>query len=81
MRFENPRIRINTQRRQRIVGEDEFWSVLLILNQFMTKIPSDYIDLFLIHDPLSGTNRRLDTYKALMEAKATGKIRNVGVSN
>jgi len=47
----------------------------------MTKIPLDYIDLFLIHDPLSGTNRRLDTYKALMEAKAAGKIRNVGVSN
>lgn len=42
---------------------------------------SDYIDLFLIHDPLSGKTRRLDTYKALLEAKAAGKIRSVGVSN
>lgn len=43
--------------------------------------PSDYVDLFLIHDPLSGTERRLQTYKALLEAKENGKIRSVGVSN
>jgi diketogulonate reductase-like aldo/keto reductase len=41
----------------------------------------DYIDLFLIHDPLSGTQRRLETYKALSEARAAGKINSVGVSN
>ncbi|KAF7321818.1 hypothetical protein MKEN_00703700 [Mycena kentingensis (nom. inval.)] len=41
----------------------------------------DYVDLFLIHDPLSGTKRRLETHKALLEAKAAGKIRSVGVSN
>ncbi|KAF5370741.1 hypothetical protein D9758_001949 [Tetrapyrgos nigripes] len=40
-----------------------------------------YIDLFLIHDPYSGTLRRLETYRALVEAKAAGKIRSVGVSN
>lgn len=47
----------------------------------LTGIWSDYIDLFLIHDPLSGTDRRLETYKALKEAQAAGKIRTVGVSN
>lgn len=41
----------------------------------------DYIDLFLIHDPLSGKTKRLETYKALLEAKEAGKIRSVGVSN
>jgi len=41
----------------------------------------DYIDLFLIHDPKSGKEKRLATYKALLEAKASGKIRTVGVSN
>jgi diketogulonate reductase-like aldo/keto reductase len=41
----------------------------------------DYIDLFLIHDPFSGTERRLATYKALQDAKQAGKIRDVGVSN
>ncbi|KAI0728236.1 Aldo/keto reductase [Fomitopsis betulina] len=40
-----------------------------------------YIDLFLIHDPMSGRERRLQTYKALQEARAEGKIRSVGVSN
>ncbi|KAF8973081.1 NADP-dependent oxidoreductase domain-containing protein [Flammula alnicola] len=47
----------------------------------LAKMKFDYIDLFLIHDPLSGTVRRLQTYKALLEAKAAGKIRTVGVSN
>ncbi|KAI0790713.1 Aldo/keto reductase [Abortiporus biennis] len=41
----------------------------------------DYIDLFLIHDPYSGTEKRLATYRALLEAKRVGKIRTVGVSN
>jgi aryl-alcohol dehydrogenase-like predicted oxidoreductase len=41
----------------------------------------DYIDLFLIHDPYPGGTKRLETYKALLEAQTEGKIRNVGVSN
>jgi diketogulonate reductase-like aldo/keto reductase len=41
----------------------------------------DYIDLFLIHDPFSGTERRLATYQALLDAQNVGKIRSVGVSN
>ena len=41
----------------------------------------DYIDLFLIHDPYPGKTKRLETYKALLEARTEGKIRNIGVSN
>lgn len=41
----------------------------------------DYIDLFLIHDPMSGSERRLQTYKALQDARRQGKVRSVGVSN
>jgi len=41
----------------------------------------DYVDLFLIHDPFSGREKRLATYKALLEARDAGKIRTVGVSN
>jgi len=41
----------------------------------------DYIDLFLIHDPMSGRERRLQTYKALQESRRLGKVRSVGVSN
>ena len=42
---------------------------------------ADYIDLFLIHDPYPGKTKRLETYKALLEARDEGKIRSIGVSN
>lgn len=42
---------------------------------------TDYIDLFLVHDPMSNRALRLETYKALQDARAAGKIRSVGVSN
>ena len=50
------------------------WSV----NQ---RLLSDYLDLYLIHSPPSGTELRLETYKALLDAKKAGKLRDVGVSN
>ena len=40
-----------------------------------------YIDLYLIHSPLSGKRKRLEAYKALIDKKAEGKIRSIGVSN
>jgi len=47
----------------------------------LKKFGFKYIDLFLIHDPLSGKDLRLETYQALLEAQKAGKIRTVGVSN
>ena len=41
----------------------------------------DYIDLYLIHNPSKGSQLRLDTYKALVDAKKAGKLRDIGVSN
>ena len=52
--------------------------------QIQTVLPSastEYIDLFLIHSPKSGKEKRLETYKALLEARDAGKIRTVGVSS
>ena len=40
-----------------------------------------YIDLYLIHGPLGGREARLDSWKAIVEAKAEGKLRSIGVSN
>ena len=40
-----------------------------------------YIDLELIHDPLTNTKKRLGTWKALQESLKTGKIKSIGVSN
>ncbi|CAK5265791.1 unnamed protein product, partial [Mycena citricolor] len=56
-------------------------STLAGVNTSLGQFGFEYIDLFLIHDPMSGSERRLATYKALLESKTAGKIRTVGVSN
>lgn len=56
-------------------------STLRGVDESLAKFGFDYIDLFLIHDPMSGPERRLETYKALQECREAGKIRAVGVSN
>ncbi|KAL0068847.1 hypothetical protein AAF712_004178 [Marasmius tenuissimus] len=50
-------------------------STLKGVDESLHRFGFDYIDLFLIHDPLSGAEKRLATYKALVESKAAGKIR------
>jgi len=41
----------------------------------------NYIDLYLLHDPLIGGAGRIMSWKALIDAKKAGKIRTIGVSN
>ena len=40
-----------------------------------------YFDLYLIHSPLPGKGRRLETWRALIEARKAGKVKTIGVSN
>lgn len=40
-----------------------------------------YIDLYLIHGPHGGPQARLDCWKAIIDAKAEGKLKSIGVSN
>ncbi|RPD78335.1 Aldo/keto reductase [Lentinus tigrinus ALCF2SS1-7] len=47
----------------------------------LERLAVEYVDLFLIHDPFKGTELRLQTYRALLDAQRAGKIRSVGVSN
>ncbi|KAF9050003.1 NADP-dependent oxidoreductase domain-containing protein [Panaeolus papilionaceus] len=56
-------------------------STLRGIDDSLTRMGFDYVDLFLIHDPFSGKEKRLDSYRALLEGQSKGKIRTVGVSN
>ncbi|KAH9930456.1 Aldo/keto reductase [Epithele typhae] len=40
-----------------------------------------YIDLMLMHSAMSDKERRLGSWRALVEAKAAGQLRSIGVSN
>ena len=59
----------------------EFFVLQSFEVEVLTGRPPAYIDLYLIHSPLSGKEKRLETYKALLEARNSGKIKTVGVSN
>lgn len=48
------------------------------LEDSLTKLGMDYIDLYLLHQPYGDVT---GAWKALEEAKAQGKIRSIGVSN
>jgi len=43
--------------------------------------PLKYIDLLLIHSPLPGREKRLESYKVMEQALKQGKVKNIGVSN
>ncbi|KZT24196.1 Aldo/keto reductase [Neolentinus lepideus HHB14362 ss-1] len=56
-------------------------STLSAVDASLGRMDLDYVDLYLIHDACSGTERRLATYKALLDCRDRGKIKSVGVSN
>lgn len=43
--------------------------------------PKGYVDLFLIHSPNSGPEKRKNMWEALERAREEGKVRDIGVSN
>uniref|UniRef100_V5ETH7 NADP-dependent oxidoreductase domain-containing protein n=1 Tax=Kalmanozyma brasiliensis (strain GHG001) TaxID=1365824 RepID=V5ETH7_KALBG len=51
------------------------------INASLQKCGLEYIDLYLIHSPYGGKKRRLESWKAIEEAKDQGLIKSVGVSN
>lgn len=51
----------------------------LEVEESLSRLGIDFIDLFLIHSPIGG--KIIETYDCLLEFKAKGKIRSVGVSN
>jgi 2,5-diketo-D-gluconate reductase A len=49
--------------------------------QTLATLDIGYLDLFLIHWPLPAVGDFVDTWKAMIEMQATGKVRSIGVSN
>ncbi|KAL5483650.1 hypothetical protein ACEPAI_8883 [Sanghuangporus weigelae] len=56
-------------------------STFVHVENSLAKLQFSYIDLYLIHSPLSGREKRLQTYRALTAKRDAGVIRSVGVSN
>ncbi|KAF8305070.1 Aldo/keto reductase [Clavulina sp. PMI_390] len=56
-------------------------STLAVVDNSLKDFGFEYIDLYLIHDPLGGKQKRLDTWRALVAAQKVGKVRSIGVSN
>ena len=44
-------------------------------------LATDYIDLYLVHNPRSGPNGRHQAWLGLQDALAEGKVKSIGVSN
>lgn len=47
----------------------------------LARLDTPYVDLLLIHWPVAGQDRYLDTWKTMIELKEQGLARSIGVSN
>ena len=51
------------------------------ISRSLQKSGLGYIDLYLMHSPIGGPQKRGESWKAILEAKNEGVIRSIGVSN
>jgi hypothetical protein len=54
-------------------------ATLAAMDASLARLGVDYVDLYLVHNPSNGAV--LETWRAMLEIKAAGKARAVGVSN
>ncbi|KAG9031448.1 hypothetical protein FRB95_002748 [Tulasnella sp. JGI-2019a] len=54
---------------------------LKAIDDSLDRFKLDYLDLYLIHEPLSGKAKRLETWRALIKRRDDGKLKSIGVSN
>ncbi|KAG0322227.1 hypothetical protein BGZ99_003426 [Dissophora globulifera] len=58
-----------------------FDSAIAACELSLERLGLDYIDLYLIHSPLSSPERRNESWNALQKMVAMGKVKSIGVSN
>jgi 2,5-diketo-D-gluconate reductase A len=51
------------------------------LRESLERLDTDYLDLYLLHWPRPGVDKYVESFKALLDARAEGLIRSAGVSN
>lgn len=73
-------VRDNPDRRAATVSNSDHATLLQSIDESLTRLDTDYIDLFLIHWP-DHTRTFEEPMRALEDAKTAGKIRYTGVSN
>ncbi|MET4674768.1 MULTISPECIES: aldo/keto reductase [unclassified Luteibacter] len=62
-------------------SEQGFDSTLKAFDESVTKLGTDYVDMYLIHWPTPKHDRYIDTWKAFIRLREEGRIRSIGVSN
>ncbi|WP_144712642.1 aldo/keto reductase [Curtobacterium pusillum] len=56
-------------------------ATLRAFDQSLERLGLDAVDLYLIHWPAAANDRYVETWRALVELRASGRARSVGVSN
>ena len=59
-------------------GYDE---ALRAFDDSMSRLGLDYLDLYLIHWPVAGSEKYIDAWRALVKLREDGRVRSIGVSN
>ncbi len=62
-------------------GDQGYESAHKAFEASLEKLGLDYIDLYLIHWPVPEYDKYVETWKALEELKASGRVKSIGVCN
>lgn len=60
---------------------DRHGEARVALEESLERLGLDYLDLYLIHWPVPGVDKRVEAWAELEQARAEGLIRSIGVSN